>query len=1159
MSSDRPLTDAASPHPPASQLPPPQPEPPVRADPLGFSVEVPDPFRPPLRDQPDPTASQPELLQQEDAAESRAVAVGEPSAEFAGNAIRTAKYSALTFLPRNLFEQFRRLSYLYFLAITVLNQLPQVAVFGRGASALPLAFVLLVTAVKDAYEDLRRHRSDRAENNRLAAVLSAPPAAAEFAPRKWKHLRVGDVVRVESSETLPADMVLLATSDATGVAHVQTVNLDGETNLKTRYARQETQLRFSRDGGVGGVLHCERPNRNIYGFQANLEIDGKRVSLGPSNIVLRGCELKNTAWAIGVVVYAGKDTKVMLNNSGPPSKRSRLETQLNRETVILSIMLIGMCTTASVLAGIWVLNHRGELEFTQFFREKDYTTGKNYNYYGIGMQIFITFLMAVIVYQVIIPISLYISMEMVRLGQAYFMGADLDLYDKSSSSKFHCRALNINEDLGQIKYVFSDKTGTLTENKMVFQCASVHGVDYSSAKDTSGYSVVVDDLLFTPKMAVRTDPQLLKMLRNGGSDEEAKLVLDFFLALAACNTIVPLVLDTKDPRQKLIDYQGESPDEQALAYAAASYGIVLVERTSGYVMIDVLGDRQRFDILGLHEFDSDRKRMSVIIGCPDKTVKLYVKGADSSMFGITNKELDNVLATKAHLHKYSSLGLRTLVVGMRELSQPEFLDWQSAYENASTSVLGRGNLLRSVATNIEGNIHILGATGIEDKLQDGVPEAIESLRQAGMKVWILTGDKQETAISIGYSCKLLTNDMTQIVINNSSKESCKKSLEEALATTKELRVASSVGTLNPESSGVILALIVDGNSLVYILETELQEELFKVATECSVVLCCRMAPLQKAGVVALIKNRTDDMTLAIGDGANDVSMIQMADVGVGISGQEGGQAVMASDFSMGQFRFLVPLLLVHGHWNYQRMGYMILYNFYKNATFVLVLFWYVLYTSFTLTTAINEWSSLLYTVLYTSLPTIVVGILDKDLSKSTLLAYPKLYGTGQRNEKYNVNLFVLNMLEALWQSLVVFYIPYFAYRQSTIDMSSLGDLWALASVIIVNMQLAMDIFRWNWIIHAFVWGTIAATAICLFVIDSIWFLPGYGAIFHVMGTGLFWLLLLIIIVAAMVPHFVIKAFTEHFNPSDSQIAREMEKFGALNQVNRAEIPMRTVS
>ncbi|KAL5228484.1 hypothetical protein ABZP36_016749 [Zizania latifolia] len=1162
MASERPLLDASpdapSPLPPASSLlPPPQREPPLRAERLAFSVDIPDPFIPSShRDhQPDPSASQREPQEGD---ESRAVFVGESSGAFVGNSIRTAKYSVLTFLPRNLFEQFRRLSYVYFLAITVLNQLPQVAVFGRGASVLPLAFVLFVTAVKDAYEDFRRHRSDRQENNRLAAVL-APGTAREFSPKKWKHIRVGDVVRVASSETLPADMVLLATSDSTGVAHVQTLNLDGETNLKTRYAKQETQLRFSQDGSIGGVLHCERPNRNIYGFQANLEIDGKRVSLGPSNIVLRGCELKNTTWAIGVVVYTGKETKVMLNSSGAPSKRSRLETQLNRETVILSIMLIGMCTTASVLAGIWLLNHRGDLEFTQFFREKDYTTGKNYNYYGMGMQIFITFLMAVIVYQVIIPISLYISMELVRLGQAYFMGADKDLYDESSRSKFQCRALNINEDLGQVKYVFSDKTGTLTENKMEFQCASIRGVDYSSGKDTDGYSVVVDDLIWTPKMEVRTDPQLLKLLRGGGTDEERMLFLEFFLALAACNTIVPLVLDTRDPKQKLIDYQGESPDEQALVYAAASYGIVLVERTSGYVVIDVLGERRRFDILGLHEFDSDRKRMSVIVGCPDKTVKLYVKGADSSLFGITKKslELDIVRATEAHLHTYSSLGLRTLVVGMRELSRPEFEEWQLAYENASTAVLGRGNLLRSVAANIESSVHILGATGIEDKLQDGVPEAIESLRQADIKVWILTGDKQETAISIGYSCKLLTNDMTQIVINNNSKESCRKSLEEALATTKKLRITSSIGMLSPElaseSAGITLALIIDGNSLVYILETELQEELFKVARECSVVLCCRVAPLQKAGIVALIKNRTDDMTLAIGDGANDVSMIQMADVGVGISGQEGRQAVMASDFSMGQFRFLLPLLLVHGHWNYQRMSYMILYNFYKNATFVLVLFWYVLYTAFTLTTAITEWSSLLYTVLYTSLPTIVVGILDKDLSKATLLAYPKLYGSGQRDEKYNVNLFILNMLEALWQSLVVFYMPYFAYRQSTIDMSSLGDLWALAPVIVVNMQLATDIFRWNWIIHAFVWGTIAATTICLFVIDSIWILPGYGAIFHIMGTGLFWLLLLIIAVAAMVPHFVIKAFAEYFTPSDIQIAREMEKVDDVNQGKRSEI------
>lgn len=663
---------------------------------------------------------------------------------------------------------------------------------------------------------------------------------------------------------------------------------------------------------------------------------------------------------------------------------------------------------------------------------------------------------------------------------------------------------------------------------------------------------------------VKTDPELSRLLRSGRDIEEGRRARDFFLALAACNTIVPLVVDTVDPQQKLIDYQGESPDEQALVYAAAAYGFVLIERTSGHIVIDVQGDRQRFDVLGLHEFDSDRKRMSVIVGCPDKTVKLFVKGADSSMFGVIDKtlNLDIICATEAHLHAYSSMGLRTLVIGMRDLSRTEFDEWHSAYDKASTALFGRAALLRNVAANIESNLHILGASGIEDKLQDGVPEAIESLRQAGIKVWVLTGDKQETAISIGYSCKLLTSEMTQIVINSNSKESCRKSLMDAIVMSDKLAAISpgihnsAIGT---GSARVPLALIIDGTSLVYILETELEKELFKVATSCDVVLCCRVAPLQKAGIVSLIKNRTDDMTLAIGDGANDVSMIQMADVGIGISGQEGRQAVMASDFAMGQFRFLVPLLLVHGHWNYQRMAYMILYNFYRNAVFVFMLFWYVLYTAFSLTTAITEWSSVLYSVIYTASPTIVVGILDKDLSRKTLLKYPQLYGSGQREERYNLKLFILTMMDTVWQSAAVFFIPLLAYRHSTIDGSAIGDIWTLAVVILVNVHLAMDVFRWNWITHASIWGCIVATAICVIIIDSIPSLPGYWAIFHVMGTALFWLCLLSITVAAMVPRFMTKVFTEFFWPTDIQIAREAEKYGNLYEAAATEIQMSTLS
>ncbi|VAH90522.1 unnamed protein product [Triticum turgidum subsp. durum] len=977
--------------------------------------------------------------------DARVVHVGDPERtnerlQFAGNAVRTAKYSPLTFLPRNLFEQFHRLAYVYFLVIAVLNQLPQLAVFGRGASVMPLAFVLAVTAVKDAYEDWRRHRSDRAENNRLAAVLS-PGAAAQFVPTEWKHVRVGDVVRVGANESPPADMVLLATSDTTGVAYVQTLNLDGESNLKTRYAKQET-LTTPLEHLAGAVVRCERPNRNIYGFQANLELqgEGRRIPLGPSNIVLRGCDLKNTSWAVGVVVYAGRETKAMLNNAGTPTKRSRLETHMNRETLFLSGILIALCSAVATLSGVWLRTHQTDLELAQFFHKKDYLkVGKedneNYNYYGIAAQIVFNFLMAVIVFQIMIPISLYISMELVRLGQAYFMIRDAKLYDASSDSRFQCRALNINEDLGQVKCVFSDKTGTLTQNKMEFRCASIDGVDYS---DVARQRPVEGEPAWAPKVPVKVDREVMELVRNGGATEQGMNAGEFFLALATCNTIVPLILDDgPDPKKKVIDYQGESPDEQALVSAAAAYGFVLVERSSGHIVIDVLGQKQRFDVLGLHEFDSDRKRMSVIIGCPDKTIKLFVKGADSSMFGIIDKTLnpDVVQATEKHLHSYSSVGLRTLVIGVRELSQSEFQEWQMAYEKASTALLGRGNLLRSVAANIERNMRLLGASGVEDKLQDGVPEAIEKLREAGIKVWVLTGDKQESA--------------------------------------------------------------------------------------------------------------------------NDVSMIQMADVGIGISGQEGRQAVMASDFAMGQFRFLVPLLLVHGHWNYQRMSYMILYNFYRNATFVFVLFWYVLYTGYTLSTAINEWSSVLYSVVYTSAPTVIVAILDKDLSRRTLLKYPQLYGAGQREESYNLRLFIFIMVDSVWQSLAVFFIPYAAYKNSAIDSASLGDLWTLSVVILVNIHLAMDVIRWTWITHAAIWGSIVATWICVIIIDSIPTLPGFWAIYEVMGTALFWALLLAVIVVGMIPHFAAKAIREHFMPNDIQIAREMEKSQDSRDVNHPEVQMST--
>lgn len=256
----------------------------------------------------------------------------------------------------------------------------------------------------------------------------------------------------------------------------------------------------------------------------------------------------------------------------------------------------------------------------------------------------------------------------------------------------------------------------------------------------------------------------------------------------------------------------------------------------------------RLDVLGLHEFDSVRKRMSVVIRFPDGSVKVLVKGADTSMFIAITKDTESSVnlwrETQSHLTGYSIQGLRTLVVAARDLTVEELERWQCRYENASTSLTDRALKLRQTASLIESNLNILGATGIEDRLQDGVPETIESLRQAGIKVWVLTGDKQETAISIGLSCKLLTIDMQQIVINGNSEDECKNLLADAKAKygiksyimgkqsnymedpydTKSFKMQQSGSMKDEVKENAPLALVIDGNSLVYILEKDLESD-----------------------------------------------------------------------------------------------------------------------------------------------------------------------------------------------------------------------------------------------------------------------------------------------------------------------------------------------
>ena len=440
----------------------------------------------------------------------------------------------------------------------------------------------------------------------------------------------------------------------------------------------------------------------------------------------------------------------------------------------------------------------------------------------------------------------------------------------------------------------------------------------------------------------------------------------------------------------VIVYQASSPDEGALVDGAATLGFKFTTRRPRSVNIQVGQNDLEYEILNVCEFNSTRKRMSTIVRGPDKKIKLYCKGADTVIMERLSSENEFVDATLQHLEDYATEGLRTLCIAMREIPEEEYQQWVQVYDRAATTIQNRGEELDNAAELIEKNLFLLGATAIEDKLQDGVPETIHTLQQAGIKVWVLTGDRQETAINIGYSCKLIQEDMSLIICNEQTHWETKEFLENKVKTIKSTYQRGD--DIEP------LALIIDGKTLGYALEKDVEKIFLELAVMCKAVVCCRVSPLQKALVVKLVKRNKDSILLAIGDGANDVSMIQAAHVGVGISGLEGLQAARSADFAISQFRYLKKLLLVHGAWSYQRLSKLILYSFYKNICLYMTQFWYAFYNGFSGQTVYESWTISLYNVALTVLPPLSLGIFDQYVSARMLDRYPQMYMLGQKSE-----------------------------------------------------------------------------------------------------------------------------------------------------------------
>ncbi|KAI9470675.1 MAG: hypothetical protein EXX96DRAFT_597510 [Benjaminiella poitrasii] len=976
---------------------------------------------------------------------------------FLHNRVTTGKYTFLTFIPKFLYEEFSKYANLFFLFISCIQQIPDVSPVSRWTTLVPLVIVLLITAVKEVIEDWGIHRSDAELNSKKCKVLEG----VQFIEKKWKDVKVGDVLRIESGENFPADLILVSSSEPEGLCYIETSNLDGEVNLKIKQALPQTAniLNPTDMSRLQGVIRSEQPNNRLYNYDGTLSLTSygsnqRDLPLVPTQLLLRGAQLRNTSWIYGIAIFTGHETKLMLNSSKKLSKISNITFITNRNIMYLFWILIGM-SFAGALGGVLFSMYRGG-QASYLPINKDWGYGKEFGYD------ILTFL---ILFSAFIPISLMVTMEVVKFILAYLIENDLDLYYERTDTPATARNSSLIEELGQVKYVFSDKTGTLTCNEMQFRQVSIGGLYYAEQVEADRKAHEGSD---DPTLQYTFD-QLQEHLNTHST---ANVINEFLTLLAVCHTVIP----ERQENSNEIVYQASSPDEGALVKGASSLGYRFHTRRPNSITCTIRGQEQEFQVLNICEFNSSRKRMSAIVRGPDNRIKLYCKGADTVILERLASENPFVEPTLIQLEECASEGLRTLCIAMREISEEEYARWSQIQDAAATTLTNRQEELDKAAEMIEKDLFLLGATAIEDRLQDGVPDTIHTLQEAGIKVWVLTGDRQETAINIGYSCKLLNEDMSLIVCNEDNHWETKSFLEKKLSDINEVMTRGE--DMEP------LALIIDGKALTYALEKDIEKVFFDLAVLCKAVVCCRVSPLQKALVVKCVKKYDTSILLAIGDGANDVSMIQAAHVGIGISGVEGLQAARSADFSISQFRFLKKLLLVHGAWAYQRLSKMIFYYFYKNIALYLTQFWYAFYNGFSGSTLYESWTMSFFNVIFTFLPPLVVGVFDKVVSSRMLYQYPQMYILGQKNVFFNQKKFWGWIGNAMFHSIILFFLGVAAFRSEAVFKDGLtgGQWWAGATV----FTAVLGCILWKGALIIDYWTTY--TLIAMIGSMAIWFL-----------------------------------------------------------------------
>ncbi|TBU21618.1 aminophospholipid-transporting P-type ATPase [Dichomitus squalens] len=1001
------------------------------------------------------------------------------------NVVRNQKYNVFTFLPLVFYEQFKFFFNLYFLLVALSQFIPALKIGFIVTYIAPLAFVLTVTMGKEAYDDYKRNLRDREANSQKYLVLD-PSEYSESSPEGIPYtrsvpsssLRVGDLVVLEKNQRVPADLVLLRTSDSSGTCFIRTDQLDGETDWKLRVAVPACQ-KLSSDRElltVDAEIYADAPIKDIHTFIGTFTINSP-PSLLEDDVpmvqvpTVEPLTAENMLWsntvlaagsAVGFVIYTGSETRAVMNTSHPETKVGLLDVEINRLAKILCAVTFALSLVLVALNGF-----RGPW-YIYVFR-------------------------FLILFSSIIPISLRVNLDMGKTVYAQQIMTDNEIPNTI------VRTSTLPEELGRIEYLLSDKTGTLTQNEMEMKKLHMGTVSYGyDSMDEIAHQLAVafgsgDEHGHGRHPSLQTGVQLA----TRGRRDMSSRVHDVVLSLALCHNVTPVYND-----DGTVTYQASSPDEVAIVKWTESVGLRLTFRDRTRIELQTpTGARISFDVLDIFPFTSESKRMGIIVrDAQTREITFLQKGADVVMTKIVQRNdwLEEECANMARE------GLRTLVMARRRLSDQSYNHFKEQHHLASIKLEGRNEAMAAiVAELLEHDLELLGLTGVEDKLQDEVKSTLELLRNAGIKIWMLTGDKIETATCIAISTKLVARNQ---YIHQVAK----------LKTSDQVR-----DQLEFLQQKLDCCLVIDGESLQLCLNM-FKNEFVEIATKLSAVVACRCSPTQKADVARLIRKHTKKRVCCIGDGGNDVSMIQAADVGVGIVGKEGKQASLAADFSVTQFSYLTKLLLWHGRNSYRRSAKLAQFVIHRGLIISVMQAVFSSIFYFAPIALYQGWLMVGYATAYTMAPVFSL-VLDRDVNEDLALLYPELYKELTKGRVLSYKTFFIWLMISVYQGAAIMIMSLVLFENEFLNIVSISFTALILNELIM---VALEITTW----HIYM---VVSEIVTLFIYAiSMTFLPEYFDLTFVLSSRFAWKVAVIVAISAF-PLYIIKFIRSRVAPAAS--------------------------